>query len=201
MFTSVLKRSGYNFNALDGFNAFNAVKHSTTILSVRKGGSVVLIGDGQVTAGSIICKPNAKKIRRLANNTLTGFAGSAADCLTLADRLEAKLETYPGQILRASVELAKEWRSDRALRHLSAMLIVADEKLTLEVNGSGDVMEMDGGVMSIGSGSAFARAAAMALMETDLSAREIAERSMKIAASLCCYTNNNFVIEEINSSS
>jgi ATP-dependent HslUV protease, peptidase subunit HslV len=201
MIASTVRRYAYSFNALDNHNAFNQVKHSTTILSVRKGGDVVIIGDGQVTAGSIICKPNAKKIRRLPNNTLTGFAGSAADCITLADRLETKLEAYPGQILRASVELAKEWRSDRALRHLSAMLIVADDKMTLEVNGSGDVMEMHDGVMSIGSGSPFARAAALALMDSDLSAREIAVKSMKIAASMCCYTNENFVIEEIKQSS
>jgi len=192
MFASTVRRYGF-----DGMSPFNTVRHATTILSIRKGSDVVIIGDGQVTGGSVIVKPNAKKIRRLSNNTLAGFAGSVADCLTLIDRLETKLELYPGQILRASVELAKDWRGERALRHLSASLIIADEKMTLEVTGNGDVIEMNDGVMSIGSGSHFARAAALALMDSELTAKEIALKSMKIAASMCVYTNENFVIEEL----
>lgn len=177
---------------------FAPTRHATTILAVRKGDKVCIIGDGLVTQGGMKIKPNAKKIRKLSDTCVAGFAGSTADCLTLMERLENKIEEHPGQLLRACVELAKNWRTDKYLRHLNASLIVADEKITLEVMGNGDVLEMNDGVTSIGSGSPYARAAALALMQTDLPAREIAERSMRIAANMCVYTNDNFIIQEID---
>eukprot|EP00798_Chlamydomonas_sp_ICE-L_P010835 gene10835-16922_t len=170
--------------------------HATTILCVRKGGKVVLIGDGQVSQGSTIVKPNAKKVRRIGENVLVGFAGSAADGMSLVERLEAKLEEHPGQLVRAAVELAKQWRQDKALRFLQAELLVADETTTLTVSGNGDVLEPLGGVMAIGSGGLFAVAAARALIDLpDMDAHSIAFKSMKIASEMCVYTNNNFVIE------
>ena len=180
-------------------SVFATPRHGTTIISVRKGDSVVIMGDGMVSQGSMIVKPDAKKLRRLSNNVVAGFAGSTADCLTLMDRLESKIEEYPGQLLRACVELAKQWRTERYLRHLEAVLIVADETVTLEVTGNGDVLEMNDGVTAVGSGGAYAKAAALALMDTELSAKQVAEKAMKIAANMCVYTNENFLIEEISS--
>jgi ATP-dependent HslUV protease subunit HslV len=171
--------------------------HSTTILCVRKGDKVVLMGDGQVTLGSMVIKPNVRKLRRFDENIIGGFAGSTADCLSLVDVLEAKLHEHPGQLLRASVSLAKEWRQAKFLRQLQASLIVADRTTTLQITGNGDVIESVDGVLSIGSGSPYARAAALALMDTDMSAEEIAKKAMTIAADICVYTNHNFVTEII----
>lgn len=170
---------------------------STTILCVRKGGSCFLIGDGQVTLGSMVLKPNVRKLRRFDHNIIGGFAGSTADCLTLVDVLEGKLQQYPGQLLRASVALAKDWRQSKYLRQLQATLLVADGTTTLQITGNGDVLEDVDGVMSIGSGSPYARAAALALLDTNLTASEIGLKSMNIAANICVYTNHNFVTEEI----
>ncbi len=174
--------------------------HSTTILCVRKGNDVVLMGDGQVTLGSMVLKPNVRKLRRFDGNIIGGFAGSTADCLALVDVLEDKLQEYPGQLLRASVSLAKDWRQSKFLRQLQASLIVADSTTTLQITGNGDVIEAVDGVMSIGSGSPYARAAALALMDSDLSAGDICKKAMTIAADICVYTNHNFVIESITHS-
>eukprot|EP01100_Stratorugosa_tubuloviscum_P011444 TRINITY_DN50_c2_g1_i1.p1 TRINITY_DN50_c2_g1~~TRINITY_DN50_c2_g1_i1.p1 ORF type:complete len:272 (-),score=117.40 TRINITY_DN50_c2_g1_i1:109-924(-) len=173
--------------------------YATTILCVRKNGQVIIIGDGQVTRGSEIIKTNAKKIRVLKDGAITGFAGSVADALTLLEKLEAKLEEYPGQLLRACVELAKLWRSEKYLRHLEASLIVADKNISLEVNGGGEVMESIDGLLSIGSGGGYALACARGLMTVDnLSAEEIGYRSMKVAADMCIYTSHNFILEKID---
>ncbi|KAG1677142.1 hypothetical protein FOA52_000948 [Chlamydomonas sp. UWO 241] len=170
--------------------------HATTILCVRKGGKVVLIGDGQVSMGSTIVKPNAKKVRRIGEGVVAGFAGSAADGMSLLERLEMKLEEHPGQLMRAAVELAKQWRHDKALRHLQAELLVADATTTLTVAGNGDVLEPHDGVMAIGSGGQFAAAAARALCGIDgMEAEDIALKAMKIASEMCVYTNSNFVTE------
>ncbi len=170
----------------------------TTILGVRKGGRVVIAGDGQVSLGQTVIKHSARKVRRLAGGkVLAGFAGATADAFTLLERLEAKLEQYPGQLLRAAVELAKDWRTDRYLRRLEAMMIVADAGNTLVLTGNGDVLEPEGGVAGIGSGGAYALAAARALMDTDLGAEEIARRAMKIAAEICVYTNEQVVVETL----
>jgi ATP-dependent HslUV protease subunit HslV len=173
--------------------------HATTILAVRHRDRAVLAGDGQVTLGQTIVKQGAKKIRRLYNdNILAGFAGSAADSFALFSRFEAKLEQYRGNLDRAAVELAKEWRLDRALRRLEAMLLVADRKSTFLLSGTGDLIEPDDGIIGIGSGGAFAQAAAKALARhSDLDARGIAEQSMKIAAEICVYTNSNISLEEL----
>jgi ATP-dependent HslUV protease subunit HslV len=174
--------------------------HATTILTVRKGGKVVIAGDGQVSLGATIIKANAKKVRALGKgDVIGGFAGATADAFTLFERLEAKLEQYPGQLTRACVELAKDWRTDRYLRRLEAMMIVADRERTLTLTGTGDVLEPEGGVMGIGSGGNYALAAAKALLETPLAAEEIARRAMAIAAEICIYTNNNIVIESLES--
>jgi len=174
--------------------------HGTTILTVRKGGTVVIGGDGQVTIGQTIVKSNAKKVRKLGKgDVIGGFAGATADAFTLFERLETKLEQYPGQLLRASVELAKDWRTDRYLRRLEAMMIVADEKVTLVLTGTGDVLEPEAGVAGIGSGGNYALAAARALLETDFSAEDIARRAMTIAADICVYTNSNLVVESLPS--
>ncbi len=172
---------------------------STTVLSVRRGGSVVLAGDGQVTLGEAVIKHSAKKIRRLYNDKiLAGFAGSTADAFTLFSRFEAKLEQYHGNISRAAVELAKDWRTDKYLRHLEALLLVCDKEQTFLLSGQGDVIEPDSGVAAIGSGGPFAQAAAQALMShTQLTARQIAEESMKIAGKMCIYTNDAIAIEEL----
>jgi len=173
--------------------------HGTTILSVRRNGEVVVAGDGQVSLGQTVVKSNAKKVRRLANgNVLVGFAGATADAFTLFERLEAKLEQHPGQLMRACVDLAKDWRTDRYLRRLEAMMAVADKQVSLVLTGVGDVLEPEDGLIGIGSGGSFALAAARALATVEgLSAREIAERSMKIAAGICVYTNEKVVIETL----
>ena len=171
---------------------------STTILCVRKGPSVVLMGDGQVTLGSMVLKPNVKKLRRFDGNIIGGFAGSTADCLALVEVLEKKLELHPGQLLRASVSLAKDWRQSKYLRQLQATLVVADATTTLQITGNGDVIEAVDGVMSVGSGSPYARAAALALMDSELTAEQIALKAMTIAADICVYTNHNFVTESIS---
>jgi ATP-dependent HslUV protease, peptidase subunit HslV len=171
---------------------------STTILSVRKGGTVVIAGDGQVTMGNTVMKANARKVRRLGKgDVIAGFAGATADAFALFERLESKLEQYPGNLARACVELAKDWRTERYLRRLEAMMIVADAKSTLLLSGTGDVVEPEDGVAGIGSGGPFALAAARALAPFDLSAEDIARRAMKIAADICIYTNENLIIESI----
>ena len=170
--------------------------HGTTILAVRKGGSTVIAGDGQVSMGQTVVKGNARKVRRLAGGkVVAGFAGATADAFTLIERLEGKLEQYPEQLARACVDLAKDWRTDRYLRRLEAMLLVADRTSIFTVTGVGDVLEPDQGVAAIGSGGNFALAAASALMDTDRSAEEIARRAMAIAADICVYTNRELVVE------
>lgn len=173
--------------------------HGTTILALRHKGKVVMAGDGQVTLGATITKHHAKKVRRIYNSKIiTGFAGATADALHLAEKLEQKLERFNGNLTRAAVELAREWRTDKYLRKLEAMMIAADETSTYLLSGNGDVIEPDEGVISIGSGSVAAHAAAYALMQnTDLEARAIVEKAMAIASSICIYTNTNITIEEI----
>ena len=172
--------------------------HGTTILSVRKGNQVVIAGDGQVSLQNTIIKANARKVRRLGQgNVLGGFAGATADAFTLFERLEAKLEQYPLQLTRACVELAKDWRTDRFLRRLEAMMIVADREVSLVLTGNGDVLEPEHGVMAIGSGGNYALAAARALIDTALPAEEIARKAMGIAAEICVFTNNNLVVESL----
>jgi ATP-dependent HslUV protease, peptidase subunit HslV len=173
---------------------------STTILTVRHKGGVVMAGDGQVSLGQTVVKRGARKVRRLYNDrVLAGFAGSTADALTLFDKFEAKLQEFNGNLRRAAVELAKDWRSDRMLRRLEAMLVVADQESSLLISGSGDVIEPDDGALAIGSGGNFALAAARALLRNapNLSARQIAEAGMKAAAELCVYTNDEFAFEEL----
>jgi ATP-dependent HslUV protease subunit HslV len=174
--------------------------HGTTILCVRKGTEVVVAGDGQVSMQNTIIKSNARKVRPLAGGqVLAGFAGATADAMTLFERLEGKLEQYPGQLTRACVELAKDWRTDRYLRRLEAMMIVADRQVTLVLTGTGDVLEPEHGVIGIGSGGNFALAAARALIDGDLDAAEIARRAMAIAAEICVFTNGNLVLESLSS--
>ena len=171
--------------------------HGTTILSVRRGSRVALGGDGQVTLGNIVIKASARKVRKLYDDKiLAGFAGGTADAFTLFERFESKLEKHQGNLLRSAVELAKDWRSDRVLRRLEAMLSVADREHSLIITGNGDVLEPEFGIVAIGSGGAYAQSAARALVEhTDLSAEDIVRKSMAIAADVCIYTNNNFSIE------
>jgi ATP-dependent HslUV protease, peptidase subunit HslV len=173
--------------------------HGTTILSVRKDRQVVIAGDGQVSLQNTILKPSARKVRRLAGGRiLAGFAGSTADAFTLLERLEAKLERHPGQLMRASVELAKDWRTDRYLRRLEAMMAVADAEISLLLSGNGDVLEPDDGLIGIGSGGPFALAAARALVDLDgMTAEAIARKAMTIAADLCVYTNAHLTLEVI----
>ena len=173
--------------------------HGTTILSVRRGEHVVIGGDGQVTLGETIMKGNARKVRRLyEDKVIAGFAGGTADAFTLFERFEGKLQKHQGNLLRSAVELAKDWRTDRMLRRLEALLAVADRSVSLVISGTGDVIEPDGGVMSIGSGGPYAKAAAVALLEnTDMDARAIVERSLTIAADICIYTNHEVTIEEL----
>ena len=173
--------------------------HGTTILSVRKGESVVIAGDGQVSMGQTVIKSNARKVRRLGDGSvIAGFAGATADAFTLFERLEAKLEQHPGQLTRACVELAKDWRTDRYLRRLEAMMAVADKKASLILTGTGDVLEPEDGLIGIGSGGTYALAAARALIDRgDISAEEIARRAMNIAADICIYTNHNIVVESL----
>jgi ATP-dependent HslUV protease subunit HslV len=175
------------------------VWHGTTILSVRKGGTVVVAGDGQVSFGESIIKSNAKKVRRLGDGkVIVGFAGATADAFALFDRLEGKLEKHRGQLMRACVELAKDWRTDRYLRRLEAMMAVADRDVSLILSGTGDVLEPEDGLIGIGSGGAFALAAARALADRDdLDAEAVARRAMAIAASICVYTNDAVVIESV----
>ena len=177
--------------------------HGTTILLVRKGPAVVLAGDGQVTVGATVMKSNARKLRRLgkpdgSGQVIAGFAGATADALTLFERLEAKLEQHPGQLARACVELAKDWRTDRYLRRLEAMMAVADKSVSLVLTGTGDVLEPEDGLIGIGSGGAYALAAARALIDRDdLDAEEIARKAMKIAGDICIYTNHNVILEKL----
>ncbi len=172
--------------------------HGTTILSVRKNGIVVVAGDGQVSIGPTIVKATAKKLRRLSDGKIiAGFAGATADAFTLFERLESKLEKHPGQLTRACVELAKDWRTDRYLRRLEAMMAVADATTSLIITGTGDVLEPEDGVVGIGSGGNYALSAARALIDMDLSAEEIARKAMKIAADICVYTNENVTMEKL----
>ena len=173
--------------------------HGTTILAVRKGGKVVIAGDGQVTFGQQIMKSNARKVRRLSDGkVIAGFAGATADAFTLFERLEAKLEKHPGQLTRACVELAKDWRTDRYLRRLEAMMAVADSEVSLVLTGTGDVLEPEDGLIGIGSGGAYALAAARALMDhSDMDSEAIARKAMGIAADICIYTNQEIVIESL----
>ena len=177
----------------------NSSIHATTIICVRKNGKVAIASDGQVTLGDTVIKHGAKKVRRLYNEKiLAGFAGSSADSFALFARFEAKLEQYHGNLSRAAVELAKEWRTDRALRHLEAVMIVADDKNTFLISGTGDLIEPDDGIVGIGSGGPYALAAARALSKySDLGAREIATEAMQIAGKICIYTNENISIEEL----
>ncbi len=173
--------------------------HATTILSVRKDGKVVIAGDGQVSLGDTVVKANAKKLRRLADgNVIAGFAGATADAFTLFERLEGKLEQYPGQLLRSAVELAKDWRTDRYLRKLEAMMAVADKDVSLILTGNGDVLEPSDGLIGIGSGGNYALSAARALIDIDgLDSEEVARRSMKVAGDICVYTNSNVILETL----
>jgi ATP-dependent HslUV protease subunit HslV len=172
--------------------------HGTTILGVRKGGQTVIAGDGQVSMGQTVVKGNARKVRTLAGGkVVAGFAGATADALTLIERLEAKIEQHPDQLARACVDLAKDWRTDRYLRRLEAMLIVADATSMFTVTGVGDVLEPESGVAAIGSGGNYALAAARALMDTELSAEQVARRAMAIAAEICVYTNGNLTVETL----
>tara|TARA_B100000029_G_scaffold269614_1_gene264950 strand:- start:2850 stop:3398 length:549 start_codon:yes stop_codon:yes gene_type:complete len=179
----------------------NIIK-STTIIGIRKNNNVVIAGDGQASLGNTIMKPNVKKVRRLGSDNLViaGFAGSTADAFALFERLESKLDQYKNQLKRACVELAKDWRTDRYLRRLEAMMIVADKEVSLLLSGTGDVIETDDGILAIGSGGPYANSAAKALIKnTQMNAKEIALESLKIAADICVYTNHNIVIEEIKS--
>ena len=173
--------------------------HATTIVTVRKDNKVVIAGDGQVSLGQTVIKGNARKVRPLGNGqVIAGFAGATADAFTLFERLEGKLEQYPGQLMRAAVEMAKDWRTDRYLRRLEAMMIVADKEVTLVLTGTGDVLEPQDGLAAIGSGGNFALAAAMALKDTDLGAEEIARKSMAIAADICVFTNDSLIVETLD---
>lgn len=176
-----------------------ATFHGTTIISIRRGNSVVIGGDGQVTLGDTVMKGNARKVRRLYHNkVLVGFAGATADAFTLFERFEGQLEKHNGQLVRSAVELAKDWRTDKMLRNLEAMLIVADKEASLIISGNGDVIDTDDDLLAIGSGSNYARSAARALFDnTEFSAREIVEKSLNIAGDICIYTNKNLTIEEL----
>lgn len=182
-------------------NAADSSWHAKTILTVRKGDKVVIAGDGQVSLGATVIKSNARKVRRLGKgDVIGGFAGATADAFTLFERLEAKLEQYPGQLTRACVELAKDWRADKYLRRLEAMMLVADKEATLVLTGTGDVLEPENHCMGIGSGGNFALAAARALLDQPLGAEDIARKAMAIAAGICVYTNTNIVVETLDSS-
>ncbi|MCA1909597.1 MAG: ATP-dependent protease subunit HslV [Magnetospirillum sp.] len=173
--------------------------HGTTILSVRKNGRVVIAGDGQVSLGQTVIKANARKVRRIGANSdiLVGFAGATADAFTLLERLEGKLEKHPGQLTRACVELAKDWRTDRYLRRLEAMMAVADREVSLVLTGQGDVLEPADGIIGIGSGGNYALAAARALIDMDVDAEAIVRKSMAVAADICVYTNTNIIVESL----
>jgi len=172
--------------------------HGTTILAVRKGNTVVIAGDGQVSLGQTVIKNNARKVRRIGDGSvIAGFAGATADAFTLFERLEQKLERFPGQLTRAAVELAKDWRTDRYLRRLEAMMAVADKNVSLVITGTGDVLEPTDNVIGIGSGGNYALAAARALVDLDMDPEAVARKAMAIAADICVYTNNNLTIEKI----
>jgi len=177
--------------------------YGTTIITVRKAGKVVIAGDGQVSLGQTIMKGNARKVRHIGTgkNVIAGFAGATADAFTLLERLEGKLEQYPGQLLRSAVELAKDWRTDRYLRQLEAMMLVADKNVTLALTGQGDVLEPEYGIMAIGSGGNYALAAARALADIKLDAETVARKAMAIAADICVYTNNNLTVETLETKS
>jgi ATP-dependent HslUV protease, peptidase subunit HslV len=178
------------------------VWHGTTILSVRRGGKVVVVGDGQVSMGQTVMKPNARKVRTLGDGkVIGGFAGATADAFTLFERLEAKLERHGGHLMRAAVELAKDWRTDKYLRNLEAMMIVADKDVTLILTGNGDVLEPEAGIAAIGSGGNYALAAARALVDYEQDAETICRRAMAIAAEVCVYTNDRLTIETLDSAS
>ena len=175
------------------------IMHGTTIVTVRKGNKVVIAGDGQVSLGQTVMKGNARKVRRLGKgNVIAGFAGATADAFTLLERLESKLEQYPEQLTRACVDLAKDWRTDRYLRRLEAMMLVADKNVSLALTGTGDVLEPEHGVMAIGSGGNYALAAARALFDTDQDAEQIARKAMQIAGEICVYTNNSIILESVD---
>ena len=179
-------------------NQQDASWHGTTIISVRKGNQVVIAGDGQVSLGNTVIKSTAQKVRKLANsNEIAGFAGATADAFTLFERLEEKLEKHPNQLTRACVELAKDWRTDKYLRRLEALLTVADSNTSLLITGMGDVLEPEGSIIGIGSGGNYALAAARALSDTELTAEDIARKSIKIASDICVFTNNNLTVEKI----
>ena len=181
---------------MDSHNS--ATWYGTTILCVRKNNRVVIAGDGQVTMGNTVVKANAKKLRRLGNGSvIAGFAGATADAFTLFERLEAKLEQHPGKLTRACVELAKDWRTDRYLRRLEAMMAVADKDVSLTLTGTGDVLEPEHGIIGIGSGGPYALAAARALIDTELDAEAVVKKAMRIAAEICIYTNTNVTIESL----
>jgi ATP-dependent HslUV protease, peptidase subunit HslV len=184
--------------AMQSSSSNTAPWHGTTILSVRTADQVVIIGDGQVSMGQTVMKPNARKVRRLHDGSvIAGFAGATADAFTLFERLEAKLERAGGQLMRAAVELAKDWRTDKYLRNLEAMMIVADKDVTLVITGNGDVLEPESGVTAIGSGGNFALSAAQALVGYEADAEKLARRAMEVAASICVYTNDRFTIETL----
>ena len=173
--------------------------HGTTILGVRKNGKVIIAGDGQVSVGQTVMKSNARKVRPLGTSgVIAGFAGATADAMTLFERLETRLEQFPNQLTRACVEMAKDWRTDRYLRRLEAMMIVADKDISLVLTGTGDVLEPEHGVVAIGSGGNYALAAARALMDTDMDAEAIARKAMGIAADICVYTNGNLTVEMLD---
>jgi ATP-dependent HslUV protease subunit HslV len=174
--------------------------HGTTILSVRRGGKVVIAGDGQVSMGNTVMKPNAKKVRRIGDGSvIAGFAGATADAFTLFERLDAKLERHQGQLMRAAVELAKDWRTDKYLRNLEALMIVADKEVTLILTGNGDVLEPEAGIAAIGSGGNYALAAARALVDYEPDAETVARKAMAIAAEVCVFTNDRLTIETLDS--
>ena len=176
--------------------------HGTTILSVRRGGKVVIAGDGQVSMGNTVMKPNAKKVRRIGDGqVIAGFAGATADAFTLFERLDAKLERHQGQLMRAAVELAKDWRTDKYLRNLEALMIVADKEVTLILTGNGDVLEPEAGIAAIGSGGNYALAAARALVDYEPDAETVARKAMAIAAEVCVFTNDRLTIETLDSAS
>ncbi len=176
--------------------------HGTTILSVRRGGKVIIAGDGQVSMGNTVMKPNAKKVRRIGDGSvIAGFAGATADAFTLFERLDAKLERHQGQLMRAAVELAKDWRTDKYLRNLEALMIVADKEVTLILTGNGDVLEPEAGIAAIGSGGNYALAAARALVDYEPDAETVARKAMAIAAEVCVFTNDRLTIESLDSAS
>ena len=172
--------------------------HGTTIVLIRKGNQTIVAGDGQVSLGNTVLKSKAKKVRKIEKrNVIAGFAGSTADALTLFERLEAKLEKHAGNLTRAAVELAKDWRTDKYLRRLEALMAVADKEKSFIISGTGDVLEPEDGIIGIGSGGNYALAAAKVLIETDMSAEEIAKKSLKVASEICVFTNNNVTMEKI----